>query len=490
MADWRKMSRSERKAAGFPVSEIGAQLFFDRFGVGMGLVDPDARYTSEGPVGVEELLERSSRLDTTDEARAERGFGRSAYRSGLAGPVIDLPRDTSIVRPEEVSKQDLLKETQEARQNLEENQLAPGVFRSSSERRQAENLAEKERRLQNQLASDPDIQRSREDTVMAQPLVPQELSQEQIDKAMSLVKESPDLSFLNPEDEDATPAPDGDTTPAPDGDVTPPPGGGDDKPTKRDLRSRYNDQLALMQEIYGLEDKDEAQERAMSLAMIGLAIAAGQSPNALTNIAQGAMVGLQGMGERRDAARERERGIKTLALQTAIDQQAAEAGAEAEAAKAQFERDTRLMVEREKNRGGSSSSPFEKFPTVADLIAKEQNTIDAAVEENPGIVPEQYKDNPNAWKDLELKRRGKRYVLQSLPQMPEEQRQGLLLAGQELLYQYPEDPSLRIVQNSNDLMFIMPGQKFAQLDPQTREYSIKIKRVDPETGNVTVADVE
>lgn len=338
-----------------------------------------SQFTIEGPVGVEELLERSSLLDTTDEARAERGFGRSAYRSGLAGPVIDLPRNTSIVRPEEVSKEDLLKETQEAILKLEEKQPAPGIFRSSSEKLQAENLADKERRLRYQLASDPDIQRSREETVMAQPLVPQELSQEQIDKAMSLVKESPDLSFLNPEDEDATSAPDEKTTPAPDGDVTPPPGGGDDKPTKRDLRSRYNDQLALMQEIYGLEDKDEAQERAMSLAMIGLAIAAGQSPNALTNIAQGAMVGLQAMGERRDAARERERGLKTLALQTAIDQQAAEAEAEAEAAKMALEQRNRLELEEYKARLGAMYGGASGSRDARNIIDFTQNTYTEAL---------------------------------------------------------------------------------------------------------------
>jgi len=53
MQDWRKMSRKERKAAGLPVSELGGQLFFDRFGVGLGLVEPDARYTAEGPVETE-----------------------------------------------------------------------------------------------------------------------------------------------------------------------------------------------------------------------------------------------------------------------------------------------------------------------------------------------------------------------------------------------------------------------------------------------------
>lgn len=312
----------------------------------------------------------------------------------------------------------------------------------------------------------PEETLSPEETLMAQPLVPEKIDQDAIDRMQKLVESDPN--------------------------ITPPPPGGDGPPrkeTKRDLRSRYNEKIALFKEIYGTDDKDEAQDRAMSLAMIGLAIAAGQSPDALTNIAQGLMVGAQGIGARREAERERERGLKTLALQTAIDQMGAETEAEAEAAKLQFDRDTRLMVEREKNRGGGSSR-YEQSPIVAEFLGDERNTIMSAIEENPGIVPDQYKDNQSAWVDLELKKRGKAYIRQSIPQTPEDQRANLLLAGQELLYQYPQDPSLRIVQNSNDLVFIMPGQKFAQLDPKTREYSIKIKRVDPETGNVTVADVE
>ena len=201
---------------------------------------------------------------------------------------------------------------------------------------------------------------SAEDTAMAQPLVPKKLDQSVIDKMLDLAKKDPNVPFGT-----ETPTPDGDQTPTPDGDqaLT---GDGDTptgdrttapaKETKRDLRSRYNEQLELYKEIYGLEDKDEARDRAMSLAMIGLAIAAGQSPNALTNIAQGAMVGLQGMGAQREAERERERGLKTLALQTAIDQQQAETEAEAEAAKMDLEQRNRLAVARIRAAGGTGSS--------------------------------------------------------------------------------------------------------------------------------------
>jgi hypothetical protein len=76
-------------------------------------------------------------------------------------------------------------------------------------------------------------------------------------------------------------------------------------PTKKDLRSRYKEKIELFKEIYGEDDEDRARDKAMSLAMLGLAIASGQSPDALTNIAQGAMAGVQGMSEQEQARRER-----------------------------------------------------------------------------------------------------------------------------------------------------------------------------------------
>jgi len=72
-------------------------------------------------------------------------------------------------------------------------------------------------------------------------------------------------------------------------------------PTKKDLRSRYKEKIELFKEIYGEDDEDRARDKAMSLAMLGRAIASGQSPDALTNIAQGAMAGVQGMSEQEQA---------------------------------------------------------------------------------------------------------------------------------------------------------------------------------------------
>jgi hypothetical protein len=94
---------------------------------------------------------------------------------------------------------------------------------------------------------------------------------------------------------------------------------------KKDLRSRYEETLALFKDVYGVDDNDQARDKAMSLATIGLAIAAGQSPNALSNIAQGLLVGTQGIAKRREAARERETKLQAAALETAAEQMKAEA---------------------------------------------------------------------------------------------------------------------------------------------------------------------
>jgi hypothetical protein len=40
-SEWLQMSRAERRRAGLPESFIGGQMFFNRFGVGMGMNDPE-----------------------------------------------------------------------------------------------------------------------------------------------------------------------------------------------------------------------------------------------------------------------------------------------------------------------------------------------------------------------------------------------------------------------------------------------------------------
>jgi len=70
-------------------------------------------------------------------------------------------------------------------------------------------------------------------------------------------------------------------------------------------------------------DKDSRQKAMANLAMIGLAIASGQSPNALTNIAQGALAGMKAIRSE-DAAKDATRAeTRALAAKLATDKEIA-----------------------------------------------------------------------------------------------------------------------------------------------------------------------
>ena len=60
---WREMSRSEREASGLPVSEIGGQMYFSRFGVGMDANDP---YTGDPIVATGSSVRRDTRGEAED----------------------------------------------------------------------------------------------------------------------------------------------------------------------------------------------------------------------------------------------------------------------------------------------------------------------------------------------------------------------------------------------------------------------------------------
>jgi hypothetical protein len=68
----------------------------------------------------------------------------------------------------------------------------------------------------------------------------------------------------------------------------------------------------------GAGDDEDSRKKAMAnLAMIGLAIAAGQSPDALTNIAQGALSGMQAITAQEARERDLERESRLTALEMA-----------------------------------------------------------------------------------------------------------------------------------------------------------------------------
>jgi hypothetical protein len=86
-------------------------------------------------------------------------------------------------------------------------------------------------------------------------------------------------------------------------------------------RERVEQELELIREVFGDRTRDKARDRAMNLAMIGLAIAAGQSPNMLTNIAQGALAGTQAMSRAQASAQEREDEQRMLAYRNVLEEE-------------------------------------------------------------------------------------------------------------------------------------------------------------------------
>jgi hypothetical protein len=75
--------------------------------------------------------------------------------------------------------------------------------------------------------------------------------------------------------------------------------------------------LGRLERVMGTKDEDSRQKAMANLAMIGLAIAAGQSPDALTNIAQGALTGMQAIRREQASEEATQREMRLTALQMA-----------------------------------------------------------------------------------------------------------------------------------------------------------------------------
>jgi len=126
----------------------------------------------------------------------------------------------------------------------------------------------------------------------------------------------------------------------------------------KNRRERVEQELDLIKEVFGHRNKDEARERAMNLAMIGLAIAAGQSPNALTNIAQGALAGTQAMQRSQAAEREREDALRMQAFENVMGEEREDR---------QFGRQVQLAEIKAGLRGQDPENPFNLSTTSGPL---------------------------------------------------------------------------------------------------------------------------
>ena len=121
------------------------------------------------------------------------------------------------------------------------------------------------------------------------------------------------------------------------------------KTGKLDAKSSVKAYEEMFSEMLGMKDKDKEKEMWHNMAMIGFAIAAGESPNAVQNIANGMLAGTKMMKEDRASERTRKDKIGMMAIDAAqADKRAAEArGDRAAATLASYARADQNLINQE-----------------------------------------------------------------------------------------------------------------------------------------------
>ena len=110
------------------------------------------------------------------------------------------------------------------------------------------------------------------------------------------------------------------------GGTTPPPS--DDTPdapkpdAPKTRKQRMLESVDMISELFGIREKDKAEDMYDLMATIGFAMASGESPNAMKNIADAFLVGAQMKRADKKEAKADERAIQKLAYQTIQDQDA------------------------------------------------------------------------------------------------------------------------------------------------------------------------
>ena len=308
-SDWMQMSRTERRRAGLPESFIGGQMFFNRFGVGMGTNDPEtgaripfatppeAQVAPVAPMQGAELTELGIPPDVISTLSVEEIDNILNYddpTQAMRDRFTDFPQPGPI--PEAMNPiveyfGDVLgsEAPREARAEraaaIRERDAARAVTASQME--------------EEALAGDAERARS----------------------AAEIIEEDVDAGETDAGETDA--GDNGQTPPAGPGTGTAAQTGLEGTGAaigRGDFDTTYEQMLGRLQSVMGTEDKDSREKAMANLAMIGLAIAAGQSPNALTNIAQGALVGMKGIQEAEAAETANERAMRLEAMRLAASE--------------------------------------------------------------------------------------------------------------------------------------------------------------------------
>lgn len=305
---WEMMSRQQRKALGYPTRPIQGQFFFDR------LTSDDAdRFSPSGlrVPSVEELASAQDPQAALDEQVRE--IAEANRAEGRRGPIEALLDTTGRRQAEE-----------DERRSEAGLDAAPTAEDIRAENRLQQGVVEPGGRPPNRGRGGPN------------PF-----------KEIEPGGRPPRRDGPRREESDV----DGDNAPPP------PPLPDPDKPET--FETTYEQMLSRLEGVMGKKDVDTRKKAMANLAMIGLAIASGQSPNALTNIAQGALSGMQAIRAEEASREEQERAVRMAAMKGALDLESSRATAEARAAEGELDRANRLEVARisAESRGGSGRNP-------------------------------------------------------------------------------------------------------------------------------------
>ena len=132
----------------------------------------------------------------------------------------------------------------------------------------------------------------------------------------------------------------------------------------------------MFSEMLGMKDKDAEKEMWHNMAMIGFAIAAGESPNALSNIANGLLAGTKMMKQDRATQQARTDKVKMAAMNRAF---------QLEDAETKFGRDLQLVGAR--NVGSDKYTSTRERTRLKELIVRSPFDYPALLDDNGQLDP-------------------------------------------------------------------------------------------------------
>ena len=135
---------------------------------------------------------------------------------------------------------------------------------------------------------------------------------------------------------------------------------------------------AKFNEMLGVEDKDKSKEMWNNMAMIGFAIAAGESPNALQNIANGMLAGTKMMKDDKAAAQARQDKVSMLAMSEANEDRRLDARL----------RSAERIAGMRSSGGGSNYSSERERSRLKELIYKDPFEFPSLMGEGGSLDPE------------------------------------------------------------------------------------------------------